>query len=181
MTTQTLVPSGQKYYYWAPLLIRLVIGYGFIVHGWAKFHNGPAGFEKLLIQIGAPLPGLTAWVVPSIEVLGGFMIFIGAFVRFVSVPLIGVMLVAIITVHWKYGFSSIKTIGLTPDGPIFGPPGYEVALLYIAGLISLILGGAGAVSVDLLIRSFTGSAANNDRAHRTEEKGNTVRSQQEPE
>jgi putative oxidoreductase len=52
------------------------------------------------------------------------------------------------TVHLKYGFSSVNTIGLTADGPKFGPPGYEINLLYIAGLISLILGGAGALSVD---------------------------------
>jgi putative oxidoreductase len=156
MTSQTLAPSGQKYCYWAPLLIRLVIGYGFMVHGWAKFHNGPAGFEKLLIQIGAPFPQLTAWVVPCVEILGGLAIFLGAFVRFSSIPLIGVMLVAIVTVHWRYGFSSIKTIGLTPDGPVFGPPGYEVALLYIAGLMSLILGGAGTASIDLLIHRHRG-------------------------
>src|SRR5262249_13709885 len=55
------------------------------------------------------------------------------------------------TVHLKYGFSSINTIGLTADGPIFGPPGYEVNLLYIAGLISLMLGGAGALSIDRLL------------------------------
>jgi putative oxidoreductase len=167
----TFLPCSQKYCHWAPLLIRLVIGYGFMVHGWAKLHTGPAQFEKFLIQIGAPLPELTAWVVPCVEILGGLAIFLGAFVRFSSIPLIGVMLVAIITVHWKYGFSSIKTIGLTPDGPVFGPPGYEVALLYIAGLVSLILRGAGAASIDLLIHRH--------RAHRTEEKDvHTVRSHQ---
>src|SRR5262249_48930489 len=94
MTTQAFLPCSQKYCHWAPLLIRLVIGYGFMVHGWAKLHTGPAGFEKLLIQIGAPFPQLTAWVVPSLEILGGLAIFLGAFVRFSSIPLIGVMLVA---------------------------------------------------------------------------------------
>ena len=53
--------------------------------------------------------------------------------------------------HLKYGFSSVNTIGLTEAGPRFGPPGYEVNLLYIAGLVSLILGGAGALSVDRLL------------------------------
>ena len=69
----------------------------------------------------------------------------------VSVPLIVIMLVAIFTVHLKYGFSSVNTIGLTENGPQFGPPGYEVNLLYIAGLLSLILGGAGAMSIDRLL------------------------------
>jgi putative oxidoreductase len=44
-----------------------------------------------------------------------------------------------------------NTIGLTPNGPKFGPPGYEVNLLYVAGLLSLILGGAGALSIEGLL------------------------------
>jgi len=71
--------------------------------------------------------------VTFVELLGGLAIFVGAFVEVVSVPLIVMMLVAMFTVHLKYRFSSINTIGLTQDGPRFGPPGYEVNLLYIAG------------------------------------------------
>jgi putative oxidoreductase len=67
------------------------------------------------------------------------------------VPLIVVMLVAMFTIHIHYGFSSINTVGLTPEGPKFGPPGYEMNLLYIAGLISLILTGPGDLSVDRLL------------------------------
>jgi putative oxidoreductase len=133
---------------WVPLPLRLVIGFGFMAHGWAKLSRGPSGFAKLLTQIGAPLPETTAWVSTFVELLGGLAIFVGALVRIVSVPLIVMMLVAMFTVHLKYGFSSVNTIGLTEDGPQFGPPGYEVNLLYIAGLLSLILGGAGALSID---------------------------------
>ena len=133
---------------WVPLPLRLVIGFGFMAHGWAKLSRGPSGFAKLLTQIGAPQPEATAWVSTFVELLGGLAIFVGAFVEVVSVPLIVMMLVAMFTVHLKYGFSSINTIGLTRDGPQFGPPGYEVNLLYIAGLLSLILGGAGGLSID---------------------------------
>jgi putative oxidoreductase len=133
---------------WVPLPLRLVIGFGFMAHGWAKLSRGPAGFAKLLEQIGAPLPEITAWASTFVELLGGLAIFVGAFVEVVSVPLIIMMLVAMFTVHLKYGFSSINTIGLTEDGPRFGPPGYEVNLLYIAGLVALILGGAGTLSID---------------------------------
>jgi putative oxidoreductase len=136
---------------WSPLPIRLVIGFGFMAHGWAKLSRGPSGFAKVLTQIGAPLPEPTAWVSTFVELLGGLAIFVGAFVEVVSVPLIVMMLVAMFTVHLKYGFSSINTIGLTQNGPQFGPPGYEVNLLYIAGLLSLILGGAGALSLDRLV------------------------------
>jgi putative oxidoreductase len=125
-----------------------VIGYGFMAHGWAKLTRGPAEFAKLLHQVGAPMPDVTAWVATGTELLGGAAIFVGAFVAIVSVPLIVTMLVAMLTVHLRYGFSAIKTIGLTADGPQFGPPGYEINLLYIAGLVALMLAGAGALSVD---------------------------------
>ena len=136
---------------WAPLPLRLVIGYGFMAHGWAKLSRGPAGFARLLEQIGTPLPELTAWVSTLFEVLGGLAILAGACVAVVSVPLIVMMLVAMFTVHLRYGFSAINTIGLTAAGPQFGPPGYEVNLLYIAGLLALILGGAGPLSIDRLL------------------------------
>ncbi len=136
---------------WMPLPLRLIIGFGFMAHGWAKLSRGPSGFAKLLAQIGAPFPEATAWLSTFTEILGGLAIFVGAFVQIMSVPLIVMMLVAMFTVHLRYGFSSINTIGLTEDGPRFGPPGYEVNLLYIAGLVSLILSGAGALSVDHIL------------------------------
>src|SRR5215468_5770540 len=145
------LPDEPPWRQWAPLPLRLVIGYGFVAHGWAKLSRGPAGFAKLLEQIGAPLPEATAWVSTFIEVLGGLAILAGAFVAVVSIPLIVMMLVATFTVHLRYGFSAINTIGLTADGPQFGPPGYEVNLLYVAGLLALILQGAGPFSIDSLL------------------------------
>jgi putative oxidoreductase len=145
------LPNEAIWRQWAPLPLRLVIGYGFMAHGWAKLSRGPAGFAKLLEQIGAPLPEATAWVSTFIEVLGGLAILAGAFVAVVSIPLIVMMFVALFTVHLRYGFSAINTIGLTADGPQFGPPGYEVNLLYIAGLLALILRGAGPFSIDRLL------------------------------
>ena len=136
---------------WVPLPLRLIIGFGFMAHGWAKLSRGPAGFDRLLEQIGAPLPEATAWVSTFIEILGGLAILAGAFVAVVSIPLIVMMLVAMFTVHLRYGFSAINTIGLTADGPQFGPPGYEVNLLYVAGLLTLILQDAGPFSIDRLL------------------------------
>jgi putative oxidoreductase len=141
-----LRPEAQ--YRWVPLPLRLAIGYGFTAHGWAKLSRGPAGFAALIRQIGVPFPAFTARAVMCLELAGGLAILAGAFVAAASVPLILTMLMAMFKVHLRYGFSSINTIGLTPDGPIFGPPGYEVNLLYIAGLLALILGGAGPLSFD---------------------------------
>ena len=133
---------------WALLPIRLVLGCGFMVHGWAKLMRGPAGFANLLDWIGVPLAWTAAWATTLLELLGGLALLAGSFVETVSVPLIVVMLVAMFAVHLRNGFSSINTTGLTAAGPQFGPPGYEVNLLYVAGLVALISGGAGPWSVD---------------------------------
>jgi putative oxidoreductase len=60
------------------------------------------------------------------------------------------MLVAMLFVQGHYGFSAVKTVGLNAAGPVFGPPGIEINLLYVAGLVSLMLTGAGALSIDAL-------------------------------
>jgi putative oxidoreductase len=133
---------------WAPVPLRLVIGYGFMAHGWAKWSRGPAEFARLLQHVHVPLPQATAWLVTLLELFGGLAILAGAFVAIVSLPLVFSMLVAMLTVQLRYGFSSVKTIGLTDAGPVFGPPGYEINLLYIAGLLVFVLGGAGPLSVD---------------------------------
>ena len=125
-------------------------GVGFIVHGWAKWTRGPAAFAELLKQVHVPLPLASAWLVTLLEIFGGLALLIGAFVALVSIPLIFSMLVAMLTVNIKYGFSAVNTLGLTLEGPQLGPPGYEINLLYIAGLVALILGGAGPLSIDAL-------------------------------
>jgi putative oxidoreductase len=133
---------------WALLPLRLVVGFGFLAHGWAKWSRGPGGFAKLLAQIGAPVPAVSAWVVTLTEILGGIAILLGALVAIVSIPLMVSMLVAMFTVQLRFGFSSVNTIGLTPSGPVFGPPGYEINLLYIGALLAIALAGPGAWSVD---------------------------------
>ena len=112
---------------WALFLLRMIIGFGFVAHGWAKWSRGPEKFATLLQQIGVPFPAATAWVVTLIEVFGGIAILAGLYVTLVSAPLIISMLVAMFTIHVKHGFSSINTIGLTKAGPLFGPPGYEIS------------------------------------------------------
>jgi putative oxidoreductase len=133
---------------WAVLPLRLVVGFGFLAHGAAKWSRGPAGFGRLLHQVGVPLPGPTAYLVTLLEIFGGVALLLGAFVALVSIPLIVSMLVAMFTVQLRYGFSSVNTIDLTPAGPVFGPPGYEINLLYIAALIVLAVLGPGLWSID---------------------------------
>jgi putative oxidoreductase len=137
---------------WGLLALRLIVGFGFLAHGWAKWSRGPSGFAGLLAQIGVPLPQLTAWMVTLIEIAGGIALMLGALVALISVPLIVSMLVAMFTVQLRFGFSSVNTIGLTSSGPVFGPPGYEINLLYIGALLALALAGPSACSVDEWLR-----------------------------
>ena len=92
-----------------------------------------------------------AWATIAIELLGGFAVFVGAFVPLVTVPMIAVLLVATFTVHLQFGFTSIKLMAVTSAGPQFGPPGYETDLLYLACLVTLVFGGAGPFAVDGLL------------------------------
>ena len=141
------LPSG-----WALLPLRLIVGLGFLLHGLAKWNRGPAKFGGLLQQIGTPAPVPTAWMVTCLEIGGGVLLLAGLLVTLISIPLAISMLVAMLTVHIHYGFSAVNTIGLTPAGPQFGPPGYEINLLYIAALFALAVAGPTAWSIDAMLR-----------------------------
>ena len=46
---------------WASLPLRLIVGYGFIAHGWAKLSRGPGAFAVILHTLGVPAPHVLAW------------------------------------------------------------------------------------------------------------------------
>src|SRR5689334_10735155 len=128
--------------------LRVIIGIGFLAHGVAKLSRGPEKFGGLLHYLGIPFPVATAWLTTATETLGGIALIIGAFVTIATLPLVATMLVAMLTIHIHNGFSAVNTVGLTASGPQFGPPGYEINLLYIAGLLALALAGPTRMSVD---------------------------------
>jgi uncharacterized membrane protein YphA (DoxX/SURF4 family) len=101
--------------------------------------------------MGVPDPHFMARLTILTELVGGFAAILGAFLAIVSPPMAAVLLVAMLTVHLPYGFSSIRLLAITEAGPQFGPPGYEVDLLYIACLAALVMGGSGPFAIDRLI------------------------------
>jgi putative oxidoreductase len=137
---------------WAPIPLRLIVGYGFLQHGFTKLSKGPEAFAAILHAIGVPAPHLMAWVTILTEVFGGLAVLLGAFVPLASLPMAAVLLVAIFTVHLPYGFSSIKLMSVTAGHAQFGPPGYETNLLYLACLAALVLGGSGPMAIDGYLR-----------------------------
>ena len=133
---------------WAPIPLRLIVGYGFIEHGFAKLSRGPEAFAAILHTMDVPAPHLMAWLTILTELIGGLAVLLGAFVPLVSLPMAAVLLVAMITVHLPYGFSSIKLLSMTSGRAQFGPPGYELDLLYLACLAALVFGGSGPMAID---------------------------------
>jgi putative oxidoreductase len=142
---------------WAPVPLRLIVGYGFAEHGFAKLLRGPDNFTSILHAMGMPAPKFLALLTIGTEIVGGLCVGLGALVPLVSVPMAVVLLVAIFTVHLQYGFSSIKLQAIEPGGARFGQPGYETDLLYLACLVALVIGGSGPFSIDnWLVRRMNG-------------------------
>ena len=146
--------SGKKAGGWALLGMRLLVGFGFMAHGYAKLSRGADGFATILQHLNVPMPVFAAWLTIGTEILGGLAMFLGAFVAWASVPMAIVLLVAAATVHLQYGFSSIRLLGVSPSGATFGPVGYELDLLYIAALATLALEGPGPLAIDNLLRGM---------------------------
>ena len=141
---------------WATLPMRLLVGYGFIEHGFAKLSKGPDAFAGILQQMGLPLPHIATWLTIGTELVGGLALFLGAFVVWESLPTAVVLLVAMVTVHLPYGFSSVKLLSVSASGAQFGAVGYELDLLYLTALIALALQGPGPLSMDnMRQRRFT--------------------------
>jgi putative oxidoreductase len=137
---------------WGPIPVRLIVGYGFVEHGFAKLSRGPEAFAAILHMMGVPAPHLMARLTILTELIGGLAVLLGAFVPLVSLPMAAVLVVAMLTVHLPYGFSSIKLLSVTSERAQFGPPGYELDLLYLACLAALVIGGSGPVAIDNYFR-----------------------------
>lgn len=116
------------------LLARLVIAYGFYepaINKWNNIENTAAWFEGM----GIPFPLLNVYITAGLESLGVLLLALGLFTRVISVPLIGIMVVAILTVHLGNGFSA-------------GDNGFEIPLYYLLFLGIFASFGAGKFSVD---------------------------------
>jgi putative oxidoreductase len=142
---------------WAAIPLRLIVGYGFMEHGFAKLSKGPDAFAAIVQAMGVPAPHLMAWLTILVEIIGGLAVLAGAFVALAAIPMAAVLLVAVFTVHLPYGFSSIKLKAITAGGAQFGPPGYECDVLYLACLAALVIGGSGVLSVDGFLRGRSAS------------------------
>ena len=136
--------------WWIPaLLMRLFVGYFFMETGWGKIHNLEA-FATRFAQWGIPHPAFNAALSAYTEFLGGALTILGLGVRFVSIPMIVNMIVAILTVK-------LKNVGGLDDFAELDEP------LYALSFVWLFFSGAGWLSVDFLLRQFVDKAIGLDR------------------
>jgi putative oxidoreductase len=119
----------------ALLVLRIVVGIIFVVHGGQKlFVYGFGGVIGAFGKMGIPLPVVAAPVVTLVEFLGGLALLVGIFTRLAAFLIACDMLGAILLVHLKSGF--------------FLPQGFEYALAMLGSAIGLALARAGAYSAD---------------------------------
>ena len=87
---------------WSAIPLRVIVGYGFVAHGYAKLANGPAHFIGILHNIGVPAPAFMGWTTILVEMSGGLAVVVGAFIPLMSAPMAMILLVAALTVHLPY-------------------------------------------------------------------------------
>jgi putative oxidoreductase len=137
---------------WSRLLVRLALGVVFVAHGGQKcfgWFGGP-GLKATIqaFQQYMKVPPAATVFAALVEFLGGLAMLTGFLVRPAALGLIAVMLVAIVKVHGRNGF--FINFGGTPGKG----HGFEFNFALIAMAASILLGGAGALSVDHCLWPF---------------------------
>jgi len=117
------------------MVIRVVVGLIFAMHGYQKLMGGVDATAGFLGTLGFPIPVLFAVLLIAAELVGGLFLIVGAFTQWSAKILTFVSLVALLTVHIKNGF-------------FMATGGYEFILLLLAACISIVISGAGCWSAD---------------------------------
>ena len=138
-----------SYFSWAgPLIMRLVVGYTFMLAGWGKLNN-LAQVTENFIGWGIPFPKILTPFVSGVEFFGGAMLILGLFTRIPAAMLAVVMVVAIKSAKWG-DVDSLETL-----------LGFEEAA-YLAGFMWLAIAGPGAASIDRLLVNAGGHGEKSD-------------------
>lgn len=133
-----------SYFSWTgPLIARLVVGYVFMLTGWAKLNNLPAMIQNFT-DWGIPFPAILTPFVSGVECFGGLMLILGLFTRIPAAMLAVVMVVAIKSAKWE-NVDSLETL-----------LGFEEAT-YFAVFLWLAIAGPGAASLDRLLMRSVGN------------------------
>ena len=140
--------------------LRLMLAYSFYEPAMMKLKD-IASIAIWFESMGIPFATLNAYMATGTEVAGVVLLTLGLFTRLISIPLIGVMIVAIITVHGVNGFAMIQAGSEVVNPWVNGSEvegtlvvlqnGYEMPLYYILMLLMLVAHGGGKLSLDNLL------------------------------
>jgi putative oxidoreductase len=133
---------------WSHLVVRVGLGVVFVAHGGQKvfgWFGGPGLRGVITAFTGMGIPAPAAALAAFIEFFGGVALFIGFLARPAAAGIIVIMLVAIAKVHARHGFF-MNWSGTPGKGH-----GYEFNFALIAMALSILIGGAGVLSVDRAI------------------------------
>jgi len=137
---------------WSRAVVRVALGVVFLAHGGQKVFGwfGGPGLKATIqmFQQYMKVPPAATVVAALIEFLGGLAMLTGFLARPAALGIIAVMLVAIVKVHGQHGFF-INFSGTPGKGH-----GFEFNFVLIAMALSILIGGAGALSIDCLLRSW---------------------------
>ncbi|MBT4162251.1 MAG: DoxX family protein [Gammaproteobacteria bacterium] len=107
---QDMLELSFKADFLAPLLLRAYLAPIFYMAGINKyngFDNTVAWFGNPDWGLGLPMPWLMAYLATAAELIGAVFLVFGFATRWISIPLIFTMLVAIFSVHWPNGWLAI--------------------------------------------------------------------------
>lgn len=107
---QALLDSTRTFDFLGPLALRLYLAPVFFMAGYGKytdFENTAAWFGNPEWGLGLPFPNLMTALAMSTELAGALMLVLGFGVRWISIPLMVTMLVAIFMVHWTNGWQAV--------------------------------------------------------------------------
>jgi uncharacterized membrane protein YphA (DoxX/SURF4 family) len=102
--------ATRRFDFLGPLLLRLYLVPVFWMAGTHKLVDMDATiawFGNADWGLSLPFPALLAWMAALTEVGGAILLLFGLAVRWISVPLMITMLVAIVSVHWPFGWQAI--------------------------------------------------------------------------
>jgi putative oxidoreductase len=126
------------------LVLRLVWGWQFLTTGLGKLENH-ARVTDFFTSLGIPMPGLNAWFVGGLEMVGGALLLLGLLSRPIAFLLSGNMLVAFVTAE-RPAF-----LGVFHDLDSFLKA--DAFWFFFVSVVVLTL-GPGAISLDRLVRKL---------------------------
>jgi putative oxidoreductase len=123
------------------MILRVVLGIAFLIHGWSKFSGGVEGVAGFFTSLNIPAPSLFAYIVSIVELVGGALLIVGFLTHIASILLFVDMLGAILFAFWMRGQPLVEN----------GAISWEKEAVFAAAALCIFLAGPGIWSIDDIV------------------------------